>query len=80
MVAHLLAGAHASRLEPPVNVLRLSLDPLGLAPNIINLTQWRGHLFERLSHQIAATADPALISLNFISTTTIFGSPVDVTL
>ena len=63
MVAHLLAGVHASLLQPPMNVLRVSLDPGGLAPNIINLAQWRAHLFERLSNQIAVTADPALISL-----------------
>jgi transcriptional regulator with XRE-family HTH domain len=118
VVPHLLAGVHASLLQRPMNVLRLSLDPLGLAPNIVNLTQWREHLFDRLSHQIAATADPALISLlgelrrlpgaengneehmqgehlgiavplklrtafgvlSFISTTTVFGSPADVTL
>jgi len=117
-VTHLLAGVHASLLQPPSNVLRVSLDPLGLAPNIVNLTQWREHLFERLSHQIAATADPTLIALlqelrclpapekgneehiqgehmgiavplklrtpagvlSFISTTTVFGSPADVTL
>lgn len=97
---------------------RLSLHSLGLATKIDNLVQWRAHLFERLSHQIAATADPALVALleelrglpvldhasevhlegehpgvvvplkyrtpsgvlSFISTTTIFGTPVDVTL
>ena len=118
VVPHLLVGVHASLLQQPTNVLRLSLDPLGLAPNIVNLTQWREHLFDRLNHQIAATADPALISLlgelrrlpapedgseervegehlgiavplklrtpvgvlSFISTTTVFGSPADVTL
>ena len=29
-------------LEPPVNVLRLSLHPEGLAPRILNLPEWRG--------------------------------------
>jgi transcriptional regulator with XRE-family HTH domain len=118
VVPHLLEGAAASLLQPPMNVLRLSLHPQGLAPRIVNLAQWRTHLFERLTQQIAATADAALIALlaelrelpalegesdevlqgehlgivvplkfrthtgvlSFISTTTIFGSPVDVTL
>lgn len=50
-------------LEPPVNVLRLTLHPGGLAPRIINLPQWRSHLLARLRHQIAATADPQLMRL-----------------
>jgi transcriptional regulator with XRE-family HTH domain len=118
MVAPLLAGVDASLLQTPVNVLRLSLHPKGLASRILNLAQWRAHLFERLSRQIAATADAALIELladlrglpapeggqedylqgehmgiavplrfrgdsgvlSFISTTTVFGTPVDITL
>ena len=31
-------------LEPPVNVLRLSLHPEGMAPRIVNLAEWRAHL------------------------------------
>ncbi|HET9972466.1 MAG TPA: helix-turn-helix domain-containing protein, partial [Streptosporangiaceae bacterium] len=31
-------------LEPPVNVLRLSLHPDGMAPRITNLPEWRAHL------------------------------------
>src|SRR5207253_8184779 len=57
MLPHLLAGADASLLEAPINVLRLSLHPLGLATRIDNLRQWRGHIFERLRQQIAATGD-----------------------
>src|SRR5690349_22654193 len=34
----------ASLLEGPVNVLRLSLHPEGLAPDIVNLAEWRAHL------------------------------------
>jgi transcriptional regulator with XRE-family HTH domain len=115
---HLLAGADPELLQGSVNVLRLSLHPRGLARKIVNLAQWRTHLFERLRQQIAATADPVLAALlaelqayplpegasdthldgehlgvlmpfqfrtdhgvlSFISTTTVFGSPVDVTL
>ncbi len=41
LVPRLLAMADASLLQAPVNVLRLSLHPLGLAPHLANLTQWR---------------------------------------
>jgi transcriptional regulator with XRE-family HTH domain len=118
MVLHLLSGVDASLTQAPVNVLRLTLHPLGLAARIVNLAHWRSHLFERLQHQITVTADPVLSSLlaeleglsapvsapeddpqaehvgfavplkirgrggvlSFISTTTVFGSPVDITL
>lgn len=62
-VAPLLAGADKALLEPPVNVLRLSLHPAGLAPRIANLAEWRHHLLERLRRQIALTADVALAEL-----------------
>src|SRR5262249_56440108 len=39
----LLDGVPEQLLEPPVNVLRVSLHPEGLAPRILNLRQWRGH-------------------------------------
>jgi len=121
-VAPLLAGiADAALLAPPVNVLRLSLHPRGLAPHIANLAEWRAHLLERLRRQVEASADPMLASLlaelaamdtpptggsvvatptphphggivvplqldtaqgrlSLISTTTVFGTPVEVTL
>jgi transcriptional regulator with XRE-family HTH domain len=50
-------------LEPPLNVLRVSLNPDGLAPRIANLGEWRAHLLDRLERQITLTADPALKSL-----------------
>lgn len=118
-VAPLLAGVDPALLTPPVNVLRLSLHPQGVAPRIVNYREWRTHLFERLRHQIELSADPVLVDLmyelerypepdgvqphppanpeyagvvvplqirteagvlSFISTTTVFGTPVDVTL
>lgn len=113
----LMTQVDPSLLQGPINVLRLSLHPLGLAPQILNLLQWRAHLFERLGHQIAATADTGLAALlvelralpvpakashmtvegehaglvmpllfqttagvlSFISTTTVFGMPMNVT-
>ena len=50
-------------MRVPMNVLRISLHPNGLANRIDNLLQWREHLFERLRQQIAATADPQLTAL-----------------
>jgi transcriptional regulator with XRE-family HTH domain len=112
--------ADQSLLEPPVNVLRLSLHPGGMAPRIANLGEWRAHVLDRLRRQIAVTADPVLVRLlqelsgypasagfaaihaapavdhggvvvplelvteagllSLISTTTVFGTPRDITL
>jgi transcriptional regulator with XRE-family HTH domain len=49
---------------PPVNVLRLSLHPKGLARHIENFSEWRTHLLERLRQQIDISADPTLIELH----------------
>src|SRR5882724_10805943 len=62
-VPALLASAAPKLLQPPVNVLRLSLHPEGLAPRIENLAEWRAHLLARLRQQIDATADPGLAKL-----------------
>jgi transcriptional regulator with XRE-family HTH domain len=113
-VAHLVAGAEPSLLRPPVNVLRLSLHPAGLASRIVNLAQWRAHVIARLRRQIDVSGDVALSDLleevrdypgprgvgpaedhdqiavpfrlatidgelSFFSTTTMFGTPVDIT-
>jgi transcriptional regulator with XRE-family HTH domain len=58
-----LDGVDPSLLEPPVNVLRLSLHPRGLAPRIANLVEWREHLLERLKRQVDATGDAVLTEL-----------------
>lgn len=63
-VASLLDGVDPALLEPPVNVLRLSLHPRGLAPRIRNLGQWRAHLVEQLHRRIDRTADPRLVELD----------------
>jgi hypothetical protein len=107
-------------LDQPINVLRLSLHPQGLAPRIANLAEWRAHLLDRLRRQIAISGDPVLAELlrelsgypapegpatipapphgdyggvfvpleliaeagllSFFSTTTVFGTPLDITL
>jgi len=115
-VRALMAGAAPQLLQPPVNVLRLSLHPDGLATRIANLAEWKRHTLDRLRHQITQSGDPALEQLfeelraypapasrtpappdgvpiavplildspvgplSFLSTTTVFGTPVEVTL
>ena len=113
----LVMGADPALLRPPINVLRLSLHPAGMAPRIANLAEWRAHLLSRLRRQIELSADPVLMRLlnelsdyprperaappkpavdhgvvvpmqlttetgilSFFSTTTVFGTPVDITL
>ena len=46
-------------LEPPVNALRLSLHPEGMAPRIANLARVARHILGRLRREVAATAGPA---------------------
>jgi len=59
-VAPLLSAVDPELMNPPVNVLRLSLHPRGLAPFILNLAEWRSHLLDRLRRQIASSLDPVL--------------------
>lgn len=110
-------GIAPELLAPPLNVLRVSLHPQGLAPFIVNLAQWREHLLERVQHQVTISADATLAALlaelaaypapvaseahapiaanaivvplvldtprgrlSLISTMTVFGTPMEVTL
>jgi hypothetical protein len=114
----LLDGVDSELLKPPANALRISLHPRGLAPNILNLAEWRQHLLDRLRRQFRICRDPALHALleelsgypsrpnerlsgfntlanevaiplrlktpkgvlSFLSTVTVFGTPVEITL
>ncbi|MEV0296355.1 helix-turn-helix transcriptional regulator [Nocardia sp. NPDC050710] len=62
-VALMLTGIDPALLQPPVNALRLSLHPDGMAPRIANLAEWRGHLLARLVRQIEVTGAPELVEL-----------------
>ena len=62
-VEALLVGAATSLLEPPVNVLRLSMHPDGLASRIVNINEFGAYLSERLRHEIGVSGDPVLADL-----------------
>ncbi|HSM96356.1 MAG TPA: helix-turn-helix transcriptional regulator [Rhizomicrobium sp.] len=59
----LYEGVAEELLKPPVNAMRLSLHPKGVAPRIENLGEWRAHLLHQLRQRIELTADPKLIAL-----------------
>lgn len=59
----LLHGVAPELLQAPVNVLRLTLDPRGLAGMIINLGEWRRHLLSRLRRLVALGDDGQLAEL-----------------
>jgi transcriptional regulator with XRE-family HTH domain len=50
-------------LSPPVNVVRASLHPDGLARLIVNQGEYAGHLLERLRRQLDTSGDPSLSAL-----------------
>ncbi|MDB5670964.1 MAG: transcriptional regulator [Alphaproteobacteria bacterium] len=112
-----LAGCASELLEPPTNVLRISLHPAGMGSRIINYGEWRDHILARLRRSIDVSADPGTSDLadelamlpspfrtrsrigtavggvlipliletavgivSMFSTTTVFGTPLDVTL
>lgn len=61
--ALLTDGVDPGLLEPPVNVLRISLHPAGLAPRVINFADYAAHLVSRLRRQVEQSADPDLEAL-----------------
>jgi transcriptional regulator with XRE-family HTH domain len=63
-VAVLTEGCAPGLLVPPVNALRASLHPDGMAPRIANLPEWRAHILERLARQVHNTRDPRLAKLH----------------
>ncbi|MBX7201342.1 MAG: helix-turn-helix transcriptional regulator [Rhodospirillaceae bacterium] len=118
-VLPLLEGVAPALMQPPLNVLRLSLHPEGVGPRIVNYVEWRAHVMARLKRDLDLTADAAIATLidelraypvpahargqresehgapgmvvplrisspagelSFISTITVFGTPIDVTL
>jgi transcriptional regulator with XRE-family HTH domain len=64
MVGLFTQGVAAHLLGPPLNVLRLSLHPEGLAPLIDNAAAWREHVLARLARQAHASGDIELAALH----------------
>ncbi|WP_406277762.1 helix-turn-helix transcriptional regulator [Nocardia sp. NBC_00881] len=62
-VGLLLTGIDPALATPPVNALRLSLHPDGMAGRITNLAEWRGHIFARLARQAQITGSAELADL-----------------
>jgi transcriptional regulator with XRE-family HTH domain len=62
-IAMLTEGIAPELLAPPMNVLRASLHPDGMAGRVANLGEWRAHLLARLRRQIAHTGDGDLSEL-----------------
>jgi transcriptional regulator with XRE-family HTH domain len=62
-IAMLLEGVPQALLAPPLNAMRLTLHPQGLAPRIRNLREWRGHLLEQMERQIALHRSAGLRAL-----------------
>jgi transcriptional regulator with XRE-family HTH domain len=59
----LTEGVDAELLQPPVNAMRVSVHPKGLAPRIVNFEEYSDHLLTRLDRQAAIAADPELFAL-----------------
>lgn len=62
-VGALLQDAQPEFLQAPINVVRISLHPRGIASRIANFAQWRQHLLARLRRQLELTGDAYLQSL-----------------
>ncbi|WP_433367352.1 XRE family transcriptional regulator [Streptosporangium sp. CA-115845] len=58
-----LADVAPDLLRPPINMVRLGLDPRGLAPRIVNLAEVRGVLRTRIARQLATAPDAELAAL-----------------
>ncbi|GHC55190.1 helix-turn-helix domain-containing protein [Streptomyces cinnamoneus] len=52
-IAMLLEGVAEPLLTPPLNAMRITMHPHGLAPRILNYPQWRGHLLHQMQRQLA---------------------------
>ncbi|WP_327364487.1 helix-turn-helix domain-containing protein [Streptomyces sp. NBC_01296] len=62
-IAMLLDGLPEHLLVPPLNTMRITLHPEGLAPRIRNFAEWRGHLLAQMERQIALARSAPLNAL-----------------
>ena len=56
-------GVSEELLKPPVNAMRLTLHPDGLAPRIVNLAEYGAQVIEHVHRQALFKADPELFAL-----------------
>ena len=59
----LYEGVRQDLLTRPVNTVRLTLHPQGMAPRIVNIDEWAAHTVARLRREIDLTADPQLVDM-----------------
>ena len=59
----LCSGIDDALLEPPINLVRISIDPAGLKPRIVNFDEYARHLEERVRASASATRDPQLLAM-----------------
>ncbi|MCA6090826.1 helix-turn-helix transcriptional regulator [Streptomyces sp. SCA3-4] len=62
-ITMLLDGVAEPLLTPPLNAMRITMHPQGLAPRILNYPQWRGHLLHQMQRQLALHRSAALRAL-----------------
>ncbi|MFE9684400.1 helix-turn-helix domain-containing protein [Streptomyces sp. NPDC006285] len=62
-IALLLDSLPEHLLAPPLNAMRLTLHPEGLAARIRNLREWRGHLLHQMERDIALRRSEPLRAL-----------------
>ncbi|MFD7496457.1 helix-turn-helix domain-containing protein [Streptomyces sp. NPDC059832] len=62
-MATLMEGVAEHLLVPPLNAMRLTLHPEGLAPRIRNLREWRADLLDQMERQIALARSAELREL-----------------
>ncbi|MFB9514098.1 helix-turn-helix domain-containing protein [Streptomyces purpureus] len=62
-IGMLLSGLPEHLLTPPLNAMRITLHPEGLAPRIRNLREWRGHLLAQMERQIGLARSEPLRAL-----------------
>jgi MmyB-like transcription regulator ligand binding domain len=56
-------GVDPALLEPPINLLRYTLHPDGLARRVRNLPAWGRHITQHVRAQLARSPDPSLEAL-----------------
>jgi transcriptional regulator with XRE-family HTH domain len=56
-------GVSPKLMRAPINALRISLHPEGLAARIVNFAEWRAHSVAQLKRQIEISADAVLMDL-----------------